>query len=174
MPLSFLWPAQVSDVFVLLLPLLSFFRFQGFAHAVENAVFYVASSDIIPALVAVVVTLVFVVDVSTFAFYCCCCCCKRNFSCWRRSSTSSCSCSNSNWCSRSRCSVSFFVLRFLSSISSICRLLDDRKLAILVCFLLPCVAECLEETSTFSCLFFVTLFPVSISFVWVFITSRCG
>ena len=38
MPLSFLWSAQVSDVFVPRLPLLSFFRFNGLTHAVEDAV----------------------------------------------------------------------------------------------------------------------------------------
>ena len=58
MLLSFLWSAQVSDVFVLL-PVLSFFRFQGFAHAVEDAVrlLFVASLDVTLVLVVVKVTL---------------------------------------------------------------------------------------------------------------------
>ena len=82
---------------------------------------------------------------------CCCSCyfCIRNSSCWRQSSLSSRSFSISNCRSRSCCSASFLVLMFWSSISSICRLLDDRKLAILGFFLLSCVAECLDETSTF-------------------------
>ena len=59
------WWAQVSDVFVLRLPLLSFFRFQGLAHAVKDVVrlLFAASLDVILALVAVVVTLVLVVAV---------------------------------------------------------------------------------------------------------------
>ena len=93
----------------------------------------------------------------------CCCCCKRNSCCWRRSSVSSRSCSNSNWRSRSRCPVSFFACRFSSSISSIYRLLDDRELAMLGCFLHPCVADCLEEISAFSSAFFMAPFPVSIT-----------
>ena len=36
-------------------------------------------------------------------------------------------------------------------------------LAIMGCFLLPCVAECMEETSLFSSAIFVTPFPVSIT-----------
>ena len=94
---------------------------------------------------------------------CCCSCCKRNSSCWRRSSISSRSCYNSNSRSRSRCSVSFLAVWFLSSISLFCRLLDDRELAILVCFLRPCVAECLEETSTFSSRFSIAPFLSSIA-----------
>ena len=67
MPLSFLWSAQVSVVFVLLRPLLSFFRFQGLAHAVEDAVrlLVVASLDVTPVLVVVSVTLVLVAVVVT-------------------------------------------------------------------------------------------------------------
>ena len=57
----------------------------------------------------------------------------------------------------------FLVLRFSSSISSICRLLDDRELAVIGCFLLPCVAECLEETATFSSTFSIAPFHVSIT-----------
>ena len=96
-----------------------------------------------------------------FCSCCCCCCCKRNSSCWRRNSISSRFCSSPNCRSHSRWSVSFLALRFASSISSICRLLDDRELAILGCFLLPCVAECLKETSTFSSAFYSAPFPVS-------------
>ena len=56
MLLSFLWSAQVSYVF-LLLPLLSFIRFQVLAHAVEDAVhlLVVASLDLTLVLVVVVV-----------------------------------------------------------------------------------------------------------------------
>ena len=62
MPLSLLWSAQVSDVFVLLRPLLSFFRFQGFAYAFEDAVLLlvVASLHVIPVLVVICVALVLV------------------------------------------------------------------------------------------------------------------
>ena len=65
MPFSFLWSAQVSDVFVLRQPLLSFFRFQGLAQAVEDTVrlLVVATSDVTLALVVVVVTLAHVVVV---------------------------------------------------------------------------------------------------------------
>ena len=56
MHLSFLWSARVSDVFVFRQPLLFFFRFQGLAHAVEDAVRFliVAALDITPVLVVVV------------------------------------------------------------------------------------------------------------------------
>ena len=96
---------------------------------------------------------------------CCCssCCCNRNSSCWRQSSTSSRSCSNSNCRPRNRCTISFLALRFSCSISSICRLLDDRELAMLDCFLPPCAAECLEETSTSSSAFSNPPFAVSIT-----------
>ena len=48
---SFLWSAQISE------PLLFFFRFQGLAHAVEDAVrlLAIASLDVTPLLVAAVV-----------------------------------------------------------------------------------------------------------------------
>ena len=60
MCLSFFWSARISDVFVLLRPLLSFFRFQ-LAPAVEDAVclLVVGSLDVISVLV-VGVTLVLV------------------------------------------------------------------------------------------------------------------
>ena len=60
MLLSFLWSAQVSYVFLLLLSLLSFFRFQVLAHAVEDAVhlLVVASLEVTLVLVVVVRTLV--------------------------------------------------------------------------------------------------------------------
>ena len=60
MLLSFLWSAQVSDVFVHRLSLLSLFRFQGLAHAVEDAVSlpFVASLDVTLVLAAVVVAVV--------------------------------------------------------------------------------------------------------------------
>ena len=105
------------------------------------------------------------------------CCRKRSSSSWccnfrrkscsccsfrQRSSISSRSCSNSNCRSRSRCSLFFLTLRFSSSISSICRLLDDREFALLGCFLLPCVAKCLEETTTLSSAFSTAPFLVSI------------
>ena len=63
--LSFLWSAQVSDVFVLRLPLLSLFRFLGLAQAVEDAVHLldVVFLDVTLVLVIVVVTLVLVVVV---------------------------------------------------------------------------------------------------------------
>ena len=135
--------------------------------AVRNLV--VASLDVTPLPVVAVV----VVNVTCSG--CCCSCCNRNSSCWRRSTISSRSFSNSNCRSRSCCSVSFLALRFSSSISSICRLLDDRELAILGCFLLPCVAECLEDTSTFPSAFSIAQFPVSITVsFWFFITSWCG
>ena len=67
MLLSFFWSAQVSYVFLLLLPLLSFFRFQVLAHAVQDAVhlLVVASLDVTLVLDVVVVTLVLVVVVVT-------------------------------------------------------------------------------------------------------------
>ena len=88
------------------------------------------------------------------------CCCKSSSSscCCRIRCISSRSCSSSKYRSRSRCSVSFLALRFWSFTSSIRRLLDDRELAILVSFLLPCVAECLVETSTFSSAFLLLPF----------------
>ena len=57
MPLSFQWSAQVSDVFVLRRPLLSFFRFKGLAHVVENVtrLLVVAILDVTLVLVVVVV-----------------------------------------------------------------------------------------------------------------------
>ena len=59
MLLSFLWSAQVSYVFLLLLPLLSFFRFQVLTHAVEDAVhLLVVASLNVTLVVVVVVTLV--------------------------------------------------------------------------------------------------------------------
>ena len=63
MPLSSLWSAQVAGVFVVIRPLLSFFRFQGLAHAVEDAVrlLVVASLDVTPVLVVVVLTVVIVI-----------------------------------------------------------------------------------------------------------------
>ena len=66
--MSFLWSAEVSDVFVLRLPLLSFFRFQVLAHAVEDAarLLLVASFDVAHVLVAVVVV-VAVVNVTLLA-----------------------------------------------------------------------------------------------------------
>ena len=59
MLLSFLWSAQVSDVFVRRLPLL-FFRFQGPSHAVEDAVrlLVVVFFDVTLVLVNVVLSLV--------------------------------------------------------------------------------------------------------------------
>ena len=80
----------------------------------------------------------------------CCCCCKRNSSCWRQSFISSSSCSNFKSRSCSCCSVSFLTLKFLSSISTICRLLEDLELVILGCFLLSCVVKSLKENLTFS------------------------
>ena len=73
------------------------------------------------------------------------CCCKNNSSCQRRSYSSLRSCSFSNCRSRS-CFSASFTLRFLSSISSICRLLGDWEMPILVFFRLPRAAECLNET----------------------------
>ena len=69
MPLSFFWSAQVSDVFVLRLPLLSFFRFQGLTHTFEVAVrlLFVASLDV--TLVAVVVVVVVVVVSVTLVLF---------------------------------------------------------------------------------------------------------
>ena len=59
MPLSLLWSAQVSDVFVLCRLQHSVFRFQGLAHAVEDAVrLLVASLDVTPVVVVVNVILV--------------------------------------------------------------------------------------------------------------------
>ena len=58
MPLSFLWSAQVSDVFVPRLPLLSFFRFQVLARAVEDAVRFLVVVFLDVALVLVVVVVV--------------------------------------------------------------------------------------------------------------------
>ena len=57
MLLSFLWSAQVSDVIVFPFPLLSIFRFQRFAHVVEDVVclLFVASLDVTLVLVIVVV-----------------------------------------------------------------------------------------------------------------------
>ena len=69
MPSSFLWSARVSEVFVLRRPLLSLFRLQGLAHAVEDAnrLLVVATLDVTLVLVLVVavvsVTLVLVVVV---------------------------------------------------------------------------------------------------------------
>ena len=67
MPLSFFWSAQVSDVFVLLRPLLSFFRFGGLAHAVEDAVrlLVFVSFAVAHVLVVVFVTLVLAAVVVT-------------------------------------------------------------------------------------------------------------
>ena len=58
MLLSFRWSAQVSDVFVLRLILLSFFRFQGLTNAFEVAarLLFVASLDVNLVLVVVVVS----------------------------------------------------------------------------------------------------------------------
>ena len=66
MPLSFLLSAQISDVFVIRRPLLSFFSFQGLVHTVENAVCFrvVAFLTLLLFAVAVVsLTLVLVVVV---------------------------------------------------------------------------------------------------------------
>ena len=119
---SFLFSFQFPCAFAFRRLQFSFFRFRALAHAVSNV-----------ARLLVVVT-------------CwrnsCSCCWKRISSCWRRSSISSSSCSNSNYGSRSHRSVSFLALRFLSSISSICLLLDDRELAILGCFLLFSASLC--------------------------------
>ena len=98
---------------------------------------------------------------------CCCNLGRNSCSCCsfrRRSSISFRSCSNSNCCSRSHCSVFFLALKISSSISSIRRLLEDREWAILVSFLLPCVVECLEETWTFSSAFFIAPFLLSLKF----------
>ena len=67
MLLSFFWSAQISDVLVLRLPLLSFFCFQRLAHAVNDAVrlLFVASLDVTLVLVAVV--FVAVVNLTLFA-----------------------------------------------------------------------------------------------------------
>ena len=152
-PLSFLWSAPVSDVFVPRLPLLSF----------------VFKGSLMLSKTQFVFLMYCIFRRNSCSCCCnscsrwCCSCCKRNFSCWRRSSISSRSCSNSNCRSHSRCSVSFWALRFSSSNSSICRLLDDRKLAILGCFLLPCVAECLQLTWTFSSAFSIAQFSVSVT-----------
>ena len=64
MLLSFLCSAQVSDVFVLRLPLLSFFRFQGLTYTFEVAVrlLFVASLEV--TLLVVVVVVVVVVSVT--------------------------------------------------------------------------------------------------------------
>ena len=70
MPLSFLWSAQISDVFVLLRPLLSFFHFQGFPHAVEDAVrlLVVAILDVTPILVVVVVSVTLILVALIFSW----------------------------------------------------------------------------------------------------------
>ena len=63
MLLSFLWSAQVSDVFALRRLQLSFFRFQGLAQAVKDTVclLVVASLDVTLVLV-VVVNVIFLAD----------------------------------------------------------------------------------------------------------------
>ena len=65
MLLSFLWSAQVSDVFVVCRPLPFLFRLQGPTHAAGDAVclLFVASLDVTTLLVAVVA----VVNVTVFA-----------------------------------------------------------------------------------------------------------
>ena len=61
--LCFFWPVQASDVFGVRLPLLSFCRFQGLAHAVKDAVRIsaVAALDVTLVLV-VVVNVIFLAD----------------------------------------------------------------------------------------------------------------
>ena len=71
MPLSFLWSVQVSDVFVLLRPLLSFFCFQGLTHDVANVIrllgFSILNATLVLVVFVVNVTLVLIDVVVTLA-----------------------------------------------------------------------------------------------------------